>query len=740
MRYKNNCLFFLIFLCNLYIYAQDKYTDKDLIITGLSGGGDIGCLAISPVDQNMMMGSCLMTGVYLTTNGPKDWRMVHHTDLLQVVNARPCFHPKDKNVIYAPTGNRLKISRDKGKTWNFIGNIGRIEFGMAIHPEKTDLMLAGSGKAVSRSLDGGINWSKVEGPNGSILGFHFDRTSSGKAVTCFAATSLGVWRSDDGGETWIIKNNGLPKGAIVSFGAASNKKSGIVNLFCGIENTIYRSTDKGENWLTLAPTISGKALFIQASDVNPSIIWAAVGKNTVFRSEDSGNTWLQKYFYYTKDPKFNLEHNYFTSYMKENWGTYIFYSAVVAPSNPDFFMFGTEMLVMYTDDAGKTWKNAHTNPVQLEGEAIPTSFKNTGLNNTTTWHYYIDPFEHNRHYISYTDIGFSRSIDSGKTWIFFPYLYKNGPIPSGWGWNQYEMAFDPEIPGKMWGAFSKIHDIPNENVFLRNHLTKIPEKERTGGIGCSTDFAANWEFTFYNNGLPNRMTISVIVDPRSVKNNRTLYAAVYEDGIYKSTDDGKNWIRKSEGLGSATNKHVVRVQLHKDGTLFALVTAIYADGKFIDDGTGLFRSINAGESWSKVNATQPFLWPKDFTVHPDNSHEIYVSTKRADDNPGCLWRTNDGGETWEAICKKDFHFGAYLHPTRPGWIYTTLCEGNDPVSGLWLSKDNGKTWIPYTKIPHRWIQRVDFDPKNPDVIYVSTFGASAIIAPADPKECLSKQF
>jgi hypothetical protein len=61
----------------------------------------------------------------------------------------------------------------------------------------------------------------------------------------------------------------------------------------------------------------------------------------------------------------------------------------------------------------------------------------------------------------------------------------------------------------------------------------------------------------------------------------------------------------------------------------------------------------------------------------------------------------------------------------------TLCEGSDTTSGLWLSKDHGTTWTPYTKIPHRWMQRVDFDPRNPDVIYVSTFGSSALRVPAD---------
>lgn len=39
---------------------------------------------------------------------------------------------------------------------------------------------------------------------------------------------------------------------------------------------------------------------------------------------------------------------------------------------------------------------------------------------------------------------------------------------------------------------------------------------------------------------------------------------------------------------------------------------------------GLYRSKDAGENWQLVNKSQPLLWPKDFTVHPKNSREIYI--------------------------------------------------------------------------------------------------------------------
>ena len=87
------------------------------------------------------------------------------------------------------------------------------------------------------------------------------------------------------------------------------------------------------------------------------------------------------------------------------------------------------------------------------------------------------------------------------------------------------------------------------------------------------------------------------------------------EGVYKSTDGGRRWTLKKKGLGHPKNMRVSRVFLHKDGTLFAMVCAKRAGrGKaLLREGVGLYRSRDGAESWTKVNASQLFLYPKDFT-------------------------------------------------------------------------------------------------------------------------------
>ena len=90
---------------------------------GISGGGGMFTPAVSPVDPNLMMLNCDMSAAYLSEDGGRNWRMIHHAQLRSDTACRPAFHPTDPNIIYASSGGRLKISRDRGMTFNSIGNL-----------------------------------------------------------------------------------------------------------------------------------------------------------------------------------------------------------------------------------------------------------------------------------------------------------------------------------------------------------------------------------------------------------------------------------------------------------------------------------------------------------------------------------------------------------------------------------------------------------------------------------------
>jgi len=721
---------------------------------GLSGGGGMFTPAISPANPNLMMLNCDMSAAYICEDGGRNWRMINHAQLRSDTRCKPGFHPSDPNVIYASSGGQLRVSRDRGRMFAPVGNLKESLYGeIAINPRDPNVMLVGAGNGrCFLSRDAGATWTACNGPEGQMIGFHFDCTSKGQTV--FAATDKSIWRSDDGAQTWAERTDGLPWKEINGFGGGSDSAGTM--LYCTVTSKletgvlrggVYRSRDRGQTWqLAMGRGINvdttkadqwsygpiAQYKHVLVTDARPLMVYVTNTSTgfhpphheTVYRSDDGGDTWRATFFQDPRFQEYNVAPNYVTASAGQSYkGGDTPFGAAICNSDPNRLILVWSQSYV-THDGGETWFNGDTYPAAGQQPKPGSAWVCTGLVVTTTWNYYIDPFETNRHYIAYTDIGFARSIDSGKTWIWWD---KNTWAP--WRNTCYEIAFDPDIPGKMWGAFSDVHDIPNDNIISERHGHDGP-----GGVCVSYDFGASWKPEAQ--GLPLRPVTSIVLDPRSPKNTRTLYAGLFMEGVYKSTDDGKTWTLKKNGLGHPLNIRVSRVILHKDGTLFAMICAMRpAQGKLLmSEGVGLYRSGDGAERWVKVNASQLFLYPKDFTVHPEDSNTILVGTCDSDwqDESGGLYRTEDGGRTWQRIDRKGRQtFGGYFHPKRDGWIYMTLTEGA-PGAGLWLTRDNGRTWEAFDDLPFSNIQRVSLDPSDDAVMFVTTFGGSVWRGPMVP--------
>ncbi len=724
---------------------------------GLSGGGGMFSPAVSPADPDLMMLNCDMSAAYITSDGGRNWRMINQGQLRTDTRCRPGFHPTDPNVIYASSGGRLRVSRDRGVSFRPIGDLRESLYGeIAINPADPSMILVGIRNGGCRlSRDAGKSWEECKGPSGQVIAFHFDRTSQ-RSQIMFAATNAGIWRSGDVGRTWQEKTSGLPSEEIQGFAGGSDPKNGRTMLYTTVPSKtvgdrfsggVYRSQDLGDNWQSAMGrginTDTEKAdqwaygsiaqyKQLLTTDADPDTVYVfntSTGfhpphHDTVYRSDDAGETWRDTYF---EDPRFdqyNIAPNYVTASTGQCFkGGGVPFGVAICNSDPDRVIL-VRGQVHLTHDGSKKWFNGHTYPAAGATPGPKSPWVCNGLVVTTTWHYYIDPFEANRHYIAYTDIGLARSLDAGATWVWWD---KNSWAP--WRNTCYEMAFDPDTPGKIWGAFSNVHDIPNDNIISERHGHDGP-----GGVCVSRDFAASWkpEAT----GIPPKPVTSIVLDPASPKDNRTLYTGVFDQGVYKSTDDGRTWTLKKSGLGDPQNMRVSRVALHPDGTLFAMICAKRPAARqpLISEGVGLYRSTDAAETWRKVNISQTFLYPKDFSVHPDDSDIILIGTCDAnwEDESGGLWRTTDGGRTFKRIGRQARQtFGGYFHPANAGWIYMTLTEGA-AGAGLWLTQDDGGTWQPFKDLPFSNIQRVVFDPTNPAITYVTTFGGSVWRGPIVP--------
>ncbi len=724
-------------------------TEPPFVNVGLCSGSSLHGGSISPVDPKTMLVQSDMSNAFYSHDGGQTWNLIHLKYLKGQGSTAPAeYDPANADVIYWKDSSGVKVSRDRGVTWALLGETqpwGQQDVirRLYLDPDYPRRLFVGTNTALYLTEDDGKNWKKLPTVSGRVIKVAADRTSPKDKRVYFVGTFDGVFRSDDGAATFQKKTTGLPAGALSGFAGASNAQATILyacapcTLADGkLAGGMYRSLDKGETWqrcmnpdINVDPKLAGEQgqaaySFVTASDKMPNrayvygagVSYYPPNHSPLYRTDDAGVSWHAVYF---SDPRFKepgMQCNVPLDWQTEGYGNRWQAPARALEINagdPDMVVVTQERWYIFSKDAGKTWNCGHTGTRVVKDGQV--SWRNNGLMETSCWDYLIDPFEKNRRYIAQTDIGFSRSIDGGETWIW------GGPnLPQGVDNTTYQIAFDPETKGKMFAAFSYTHDIPNYNSMYGGHFRA---GRSDGAVGVSLDFGATWT-KLWSTKLP---VTSVVLDPKTPNGQRTLYAAEFEGGVFRSFDDGKTWEQcKNIGLGSEKNKRCLKIVLQPDGSLLNLVTGKV---KGETDGVGLYRSTDKGDNWTNIGAGQPWTWVKDFSVNPRDPNEIIVAASR--DNPG-LYRTKDLGKTWQMIGSKGKeHFGGYFHPTRPGWIYLTLTEC-DVEAGLYLSQDDGKTWKPYLQIPFGNIQRVCFDPDDPQHIYLTTFGYSVIKAPVQP--------
>ena len=174
--------------------------------------------------------------------------------------------------------------------------------------------------------------------------------------------------------------------------------------------------------------------------------------------------------------------------------------------------------------------------------------------------------------------------------------------------------------------------------------------------------------------------------------------------------------------------HALQVQIHpKNGTLYAGITARRENNQFPVPG-GIWKSTDGGENWTAITKDLSLKWPTYFTMHPDNPDIIYLSAATAPGaSQGGLYKTTNGGKSWQRILNDDDFAkkstpsyvqasGVKLHPVWPDYVYLGSSHG------LWVSTDAGENWKWFNSIPFKSAQNVAFDPKDPKLMYVNTFG------------------
>lgn len=238
-----------------------------------------------------------------------------------------------------------------------------------------------------------------------------------------------------------------------------------------------------------------------------------------------------------------------------------------------------------------------------------------------------------------------------------------------------------------------------------------PNKER--GIFKTTDGGKTWKNVLYVNELTGCSELSI--DPG---NPRIMYAAMWHhqrkphivisggegSGLYKSTDGGETWSKIQKGLPKELGKMAIAVSPANPDKVYALI-----ESDSNKDLGGLFVSNNAGNSWSMISGDNRLVQRAWYYIEvfpdPNDENTVYVMSAPA-------LRSQDGGKTWERLrgTHGDFH-DLWINPQNS----QNMVIAND--GGAAISFNFGKTWSTQSNMPTAQFYRINADNLFPYNIY-----------------------
>ena len=767
---------------------QPTASDPEWKLIGPGGGGATFIPTFSYHTPEHFMVRCDMSGAYLTENGGKSY------DIINFQNGASYFayDPHNRNTVYVVSSSTLNRTTDGGKTWELVipkqseivgtrysgdhagysaqlsenAPYPRDSRGMSavvVDPVTPGTLYVAMGTNFLCSTDAGQNWT-FEKIDQRISYLYTNSSSLKNEVFMFTDNAIFVFDKT----TRKITERKLPEKMIPaeSFTAGTLKDSD-KTVFYAVHHIkpkninfeystseLWLSNDAGLTW----SPITDQVVTNQRSNIIPSFSMVRCSERDAahayvvtdryqevvdgkmvywygaIKTGDAGKTWDWVWKGGGGSGQYGVQDAQDATNLKDAWvheafgGEFIRLIDVgVSPTDGKVAAVTDWYRTMKTMNGGVTWEEVYSIPND-DG-----SYTSRGMDVTTTYGVHFDPFDDKHIAISYTDIGYHHSYDGGKSW-----RRSATGVPIEWVNTCYWLVFDPDVKGRVWSVWSSLHDFP------RGKMTRNPSwsVNGRGGVCVSDDGGQTWKPSIEGMG-PNSPATFIVLDPKSKAGNRTLYASVYNKGVFKSTDDGKTWTLKNKGIEG--NTCAFELTLTKDGTLYLVIspTPMHRNGEVGREfySGEVYRSTDGAESWTKLKVSDGLLFPNSIGVDPRNPKRIYLAcwanismgdllggevTRTIPggstmlDMPGGIFCSDDGGDTWTSTFDdKLYVYDVTVDPYHKGRLY---CCGF--THAAYRSDDNGLTWKKLKGYNFHWGHRVIIDENDHEKIFITTFGSS----------------
>ncbi|MEI6816901.1 MAG: T9SS type A sorting domain-containing protein [Bacteroidota bacterium] len=620
--------------------------------SGQHGAGRLNCVAVNPLNANVIYVGAPAGGLWKSTNGGTSWTALAQ-NLASIGITDIAINPTDTSMIFIATGDKdasdtysagVMKSTDGGLTFATTGlnwgvNLTRNIARLIINPDSANIMLAATTIGIVRTINGGATWTTSL----SIGGIYDMEFKPSHPRTVYACSGTHVYRSVNGGTTFTALSTGLPTTGTtrMQLAVTANDTNYVYVLAAATDNSyygLYRSTDGGTTFTTMSSTpnilgfstngssTGGQGWYDLALAVSPTAKNTVyVGGINVFRSTNGGSSWTCV----------GQGYNNVTS------------SSHVHPDVHNlYFSPGSGTVIYCASDGGlfKCINATATNPAWTDvssGLQIMEFYRISCAQTSTT-------------------ICIGGAQDNGC--------------------NKYSAGTWTSIAAG--DGMGTAIDFTNANTMY--------EEGPYGDLSISTNGGGNWgSIPPTSNGA---WVTPFVIDPNS---NTTLYAGYTE--LYKTSNQGNSWTQITSNLTGGTN-------------LIEAITVAPSNSNYLYVGAGpvtsgpsactaLYKSINGGTTWTTITGTLPLGGaPLTYIAVKNNDPNTVFVTLSGYINGNKVFKTTNGGTTWTNVSGNlpnvPVNCIVYV-PNTPNAIYV----GTD--IGVYYTDDVLGSWVPFnTNLPN----------------------------------------
>lgn len=661
------------------------------------------------------------------------------------------FDPHQPGVLYAGSasgGLWVTDSADTTPVWR------RVETGypvlgvgaIALDPAQPDQVLIGTGEVygfaesrpgvarretrgsygigILKSRDAGRTWVPVldwrDRQETGVQDLTYDPNQAGRV---WAATSEGVFRSEDGGDHWALSLDVAMAVSLVVFPGKPGRILAACGGFASPDHGLYLSDDGGRSWRKqaqgLPETFAGKAM-LHAAPSEPDTVYASIGNgHKVFTSAETSDnaTWLCR----------SLDAG-------ETW------RIVNRTDYTGFQGWYSHFVHVAANDAHRLWLGGvgmNTSP--NGGFGVLPFLDDTGLAQFADFHAMAtSPHDPNVLYIA-ADQGLAYSRDNGATWQAANTGYQTLQFYNGTAVSRHQPN---QLVGTVQDHFGSYWLVESESG---PHMEQRFVGHEAGYVVLDTDdpnrYAVSGPFLtlFQGEGMDGFVAEPPVCPPRdtlcdsflpdaTASFNAPVVAAANQPGllfagrntVWRSEDWGGSWMAGNDGLALGADPLLALAVAPTDPRV------LYAASAPNHEALKVYTSDDGGFTWRDISLGLPNRYLMDFAIDPRSATR--VTAVFSGFGGAHVYRSADGGANWRPLD------GAWLpdvpttavviDPEFPSHIYI----GND--LGVFASLDDGYSWFSLTAgLPEAvLVGDLNLDPATRNLL-VATHGNGVYMRP-----------